>query len=127
MTAEERGPARMTGASTTREDVERLAKRCAARWHDIDPDGESEVAATLRALLDERNALGQTMGALLDQHMTTITERDAARAEAERMREALASIVAETIRTRGDQSHRDACRFALRTARAALAGAPRHE
>lgn len=38
-------------------------------------------------------------------------------------RDALHGILAETMRVRGEQAHRDACRFAFRAAREALAAA----
>ena len=88
------GPARMTGASTTREDVERLATDlcdpCATMVSRI------HAAATLRALLDERDELDavndQAVGRvqdLLAENAALAAERDAARADVERMREAL--------------------------------------
>jgi hypothetical protein len=164
MTAEERGPARMTGASTTREDVERLAAAfdraficdspCRFREKDCTC---TDTAATLRALLDERDRLARMHATAFDAAVDAQAERDAARgeceahkaradrydteaacasilrAEVERMREALSTAErrlesgALRIAELGDARAAYGLKEWAADARAALAGAPSHE
>jgi hypothetical protein len=133
MTAEERGPARMTGASTTREEVERqatdLCDPCATMVSRI------HAAATLRALLDERDRLARMHATAFDAAVDAQAERDAARAEVERMREAWLRVIrAENSCTADGQcinAKRCGCieemEMLIREHAAALAGAPSHE
>lgn len=143
--SDESEAARMTGASTTREEVERLA--CLVYPPGVASDRElKEAAATLRALLDERDALAsdcliQVATENAARHLAE-TERDAARAEVARMREAgldaLASLCAALdLLKRGGKKAAPSDRMfeqmlkdyaaSIERARAALAGAPCHE
>jgi predicted nucleic acid-binding Zn-ribbon protein len=145
----------MTGASTKREDVERqatdLCDPCATMVSRI------HAAATLRALLDERDRLARMHATAFDAAVDAQAERDAARAECEahkaradrydteaacasilraevkRMREALS--VAEKrldsgavrLAELGDARAAYGLKDWAAEARAALAGAPRHD
>jgi len=75
----------MTGASTTREDVERMAAELCARWDDAWAllECREQAAATLRALLDERDRLARMHATAFDAAVDAQAERDAARAECE--------------------------------------------
>ena len=96
MTAEERGPARMTGASTTREDVERDALQPVG-WIFFNPDtgielsdqhpiDSGECPDATRIWPATAPTLAEFLKEAWETNRTTEAERDAARAEVERMR-----------------------------------------
>jgi chromosome segregation ATPase len=132
--------------STKREDVERRVQYLdgfalgTTLYAHRDRVNAKEAAATLRALIDERDALmairDEERAALnnaldlRDRHIEGLaarldraeSERDAAQAEVARLREALVKIRSETGRARGDQAHRDTARAAFSISAKALAG-----
>jgi hypothetical protein len=110
----------MTGASTTREDVE----------------VDCELLRLLAMGLQIQFPKDPRFLGMFDRHIATLRalldERDAARAEVERMREALQKIASQPMASDTEvlhyaNGHDDARLFAADIARAALAGVPRHE
>jgi uncharacterized coiled-coil DUF342 family protein len=83
----------MTNIDTSAEAVERLA----ARFDDMCGLGTGalrDAAATLRALADQRDGKAQEAWQALDMWKKAVAQRDAARAEVARLREALEPIYA---------------------------------
>lgn len=126
----------MTGASTTREDVEDAIGRLMHGPDDVAHEAAQEVSEAARALLAERDkarAECEAHKARADRYDTEAACASILQTEVERMREALSTAErrlesgALRIAELGDARAAYGLKEWAADARAALAGAPRHE